>query len=307
MCEHLGKDVAVIKARGVGASEMNSSLCVRPYTTLRNQRLVMSAFSDKNLDPTLTKLWYQLDWLNKNTDGAFRRSRMVTNTKYKKRASKKLKNNEEDPTSHGSEIEGIVADKPDKVRGDRCQRLFYEEAGLDPNLITKYIQGEALITILGDTRVGTRFVFGTGGSEGPALEGLKSITTDPKAYNVLPHRHKFTPRGDYAETAFFIPAYRIVFSKLDNRGFTKAEDGIEHFLNIRKSKEGDPAKLLTYCAEYCFTIEEALIKQGDNMFPREELAEQLTNLDIYKGLPKPSRGFLVWERDKNNNRTGKVN
>ena len=43
--------------------------------------------------------------------------------------------------------------------------------------------------------------------------------------------------------------------------------------------------MLIYKAEYCFTIEEALIQQGDNMFPREELAEQMARIEIYKDVP----------------------
>lgn len=77
-----------------------------------------------------------------------------------KRASKKLKDGSE--TGHKSEIEGIVADDPKKIRGDRTERLFFEEAGSDKVLKKKYLQGEALITVLGGLRIGTRIVWGTG-------------------------------------------------------------------------------------------------------------------------------------------------
>ena len=58
-------------------------------------------------------------------------------------------------------------------------------------------------------------------------------------------------------------------------------------------KVEDPKGLLIYKAEYCFTIEEALIQQGDNLFPREELAEQLAAIDIYKSVPIPKKGHLT--------------
>ena len=35
-----------------------------------------------------------------------------------------------------AEIEGIVADNPSKVRGDRTERLIFEEAGSNKNMIT---------------------------------------------------------------------------------------------------------------------------------------------------------------------------
>jgi len=35
-----------------------------------------------------------------------------------------------------SEIEGIIADNPRKIRGDRCDRLIFEEAGSNPTMLT---------------------------------------------------------------------------------------------------------------------------------------------------------------------------
>lgn len=73
-----------------------------------------------------------------------------------KRASKKSRDGGE--SGHMSEIEGVVADTPEKIRGDRTERLLYEEAGSDPELKKKYIQGKALISVLGGERIGTRIV-----------------------------------------------------------------------------------------------------------------------------------------------------
>jgi hypothetical protein len=38
-----------------------------------------------------------------------------------------------------SQIEGIVADKPSKVRGDRAELVVYEEGGSNPVLSTSFI------------------------------------------------------------------------------------------------------------------------------------------------------------------------
>ena len=40
-------------------------------------------------------------------------------------------------------------------------------------------------------------------------------------------------------------------------------------------------------------IDEALLQQGDNMFPREELAEQDAAIHIYKTVELPTSGSLV--------------
>lgn len=79
---------------------------------------------------------------------------MVKNTDMFKRASKKDKDGKE--YGHMAEIEGIIADDPQKIRGDRVERLFFEEIGSDRVFKKKYLQGEALITVLGGDRIGTR-------------------------------------------------------------------------------------------------------------------------------------------------------
>lgn len=60
-----------------------------------------------------------------------------------------------------SEIEGIVADDPNKIRGDRVERLIYEEAGSQKQLIKAWIQGNALVEIGGE-KIGVRICGGTG-------------------------------------------------------------------------------------------------------------------------------------------------
>ena len=159
MCELLKKDVGLLKARALGFSEMAASLCARPYITTPNYRVVASAFSEKHLKPLLSKIWSQLDWLNEESELGFRRVRMVKNTDMHKRASKKGKDGRE--FGHMSEIEGMIIDDPQKLRGDRTERLFFEEGGSDKILIKKYLQGEALITVMGQ-KIGTRIVWGTG-------------------------------------------------------------------------------------------------------------------------------------------------
>lgn len=125
------------------------------------------------------------------------------------------------------------------------------------------------------------------------MEGIKDIVTKPDAYNVLRYRHNYTPDKRTIETAMFIPAYRMVVSLLDKRGWCDPDEARDYYDKQRMLKADDPKGLLIYKAEYCYTIEEALIQQGDNIFPREELAEQSANIEIYQTTPKPLRGHLI--------------
>lgn len=61
MCEILGKDVGLIKARALGISEIGANLCARPFVTTPNYRVLISAYSERLLKPTMTKIWSQLD------------------------------------------------------------------------------------------------------------------------------------------------------------------------------------------------------------------------------------------------------
>jgi hypothetical protein len=56
MCEMLGFDVGLLKSRGIGFSEIGASLCVRPFITTPNYRIMASAFADRHLKPLLAKV-----------------------------------------------------------------------------------------------------------------------------------------------------------------------------------------------------------------------------------------------------------
>lgn len=301
ICEKLGYDVGLLKSRGIGFSEVGASLCARPYITTPNYRVAATAFSKNHIGPLLAKIWAQLNWLNIESETAFKRVRMVADTILHKRASKRNKDGEE--CGHMSEVEGIIADKASKIRGDRCERLFYEEIGSDPIFKRKWIQGEALVTTL-DDKMGTRIGWGTGGDEGVAIDGIKDMTNNPDSFNVLPFRHNHTQDGRELETAMFIPAYVTVRKLMDKRGWCDPDIGKAHYKKAREKKASDPEGLLMYKAEYCFTIDEALSMGGSNMFPREELAEQLTQIEIYKTTPTPQTGHLVFTRDDDDQPTG---
>jgi hypothetical protein len=61
MCALLGKDVSVLKSRGIGFSEMAAAFSANPYTMIPNYRILVTAATKNHLDPTLLKIWYQLD------------------------------------------------------------------------------------------------------------------------------------------------------------------------------------------------------------------------------------------------------
>ena len=69
-----------------------------------------------------------------NTNGGMKRLRQKVDNILQKRAS--LVDNEGTEYGRMAEIEGIVADDPNKVRGDRTERLIFEEFGSNQHSVT---------------------------------------------------------------------------------------------------------------------------------------------------------------------------
>ena len=159
MCETLGKDVCMLKARGLGASEMLASLAVRPYTTNKGYQVMLTCAAEAKLNPLRVKCWKQLDWLNLNTNGGMRHARLVVNNNETKRASLKTVDGIE--YGFGSQITTIVAENSNKIRGSRVDRLIYDEVGSNAVLTDSWIKGDALVS-LGGKRFGVKFAIGTG-------------------------------------------------------------------------------------------------------------------------------------------------
>ena len=155
LCEILKKDCCSLKARGVGFSEIAAALGARIYTTTPNSRCVYACYAEGKLKPTIAKVWKQLNFLDTKTK--IGHLRMVKDSDDHKRASKL--DSEKKESGWMSEISTIVANTPDKLRGDRTDRLLLEEAGSWPGLITAYNQGQALVEISGK-RLGTRIFWG---------------------------------------------------------------------------------------------------------------------------------------------------
>lgn len=309
LCKMLRRNALGLKARGVGFSEIGASIAIGTYSAKKGSRCVVTAQQKGYVEDTLNKCWAQLDFLDSDTEGGFMKLRQAHNTALWKKSSS--------ITSEGieigwkSEIEGIVADKPNKIRGDRTDILIYEESGSWPNWKKAFIQGDALIDIQGN-RFGIKLAWGTGGDSGPALEGLSSAYYDPNTYDVLPYRHNYTADNTSVTTGYFIPAYTLVTKEgyIDKRGWTDPVRGKEYYDNLREKKQGDPKGLMLYCAEYCYTAEEALALEGDNQFNTVLLTEQLTSIKLHKLTPpelQPKWGQLEYEFVNNKHEEGSKN
>lgn len=296
LCRKTEHDALAFKSRGVGASQIAASNAACAYTFHKGTRNVVTAFADNYVDDTLQKVWQELDFLNTQTEGAFKRVRMKIDTNRKKKASKV--DSDKNETGWGSIVEGITADEPRKLRGARVYNLYFEEAGSNPMLIPTYIQSRALVVING-YRVGQRTLFGTAGDKGPNLAGLKDMFYNPEEYLILPYKHNHTRTKEYIYTGYFIPSYTMWFGTPNNPGFDSRgvvdEERAKAYYEATWQKMKDPKKLMQDKAEYCFTPEDAFILEGNNQFDQEKLADQKAAIEIHKTVENPQRMRLIWQ------------
>lgn len=270
---------------------------------------IVTAFDEKYVKDTLSKVWQELAFLDTCTEGAFKRLKQKTNSAMEKVAS--LVDTDGVEFGWKSCVKGIVADTPDKLRGGRTENIYFEESGNNKYLTETYTRGEPLVKILGK-RIGTRFVFGTSGEQGPKLVGLKTMFYNPKGYSILPFYNTSTQSGDPQITGYFIPSYSMWFGSedgtvkgFDERGVVDEEAAKADYLHQWSLIE-DPHDLLIKKAEYCFTPEDAFVLEGENMFDKEKLADQLANIEIHKIVEKPTPYKLYWpQKDGQADRTQK--
>ena len=268
------------------------------YNCFRNSVTVIAAQQEIYVKKTLSKVWNALTWTDDHTDGGMLKLSQVKNTEVLRKASYYKTNANGQKVEDGwmSQIQGITADKPNKIRGDRTDLLFYEEAGSWPLVRKAWIQGEALVAIQGQ-KFGIKLAGGTGGDSGANLEGLREMYYNPVTYDILPYRHKYTSTGDEALTGFFIPAFLVINKEgyIDSRGYTDPEKGKEYYNAQRASKSSDPKALVDFMAEFCYNAEEAFSLEGDNKFNKINIAEQLTNIRALKKCPPIERGYIEYK------------
>lgn len=268
------------------------------YNCFRNSVTVIAAQQEIYVKKTLSKVWNALTWTDDHTDGGMLKLSQVKNTEVLRKASYYKTNANGQKVEDGwmSQIQGITADKPNKIRGDRTDLLFYEEAGSWPQLRKAWIQGEALVAIQGQ-KFGIKLAGGTGGDSGASLEGLREMYYNPVTYDILPYRHRYTSTGDEALTGFFIPAFLVINKEgyIDSRGYTDPIKGKQYYDSQRALKSSDPKALVDFMAEFCYNAEEAFALEGDNKFNKVNIAEQLTNIRALKKCPPIERGYIEYK------------
>lgn len=307
MCRVLHKNAALMKARSIGFSEINASLAARLYTTIKRSRTVITCFNDTYLNGTFSKLDHALTFINTNADGFFKPR--LTDKALEKKSGYQIKIDGQF-TDFGwlSVVKGINGSKPSNIRGERVDLLIYDEAGSWPDLTTAVVQGQELCEVQGVPR-GIMLFGGTGGDFGPPLEGLKKIYYNPRAFKILPFRHKWTQDGTTIESGFFLPYFLQSLNPeyMDSRGVCNQIEYKKVLQEERNNLLAVPEDYLKKCAERCWNAEEAFTLEGQNKFNKMKIADQLAKIRLHKIGPRPQVGTIDYTYKSNKHSLENVN
>jgi hypothetical protein len=280
-----GYNLSCLKTRRAGFSYKEAADGVYNYNFIPKSISYYFAAKKDYLDTDgiLNKVSDFLNHLNKNTEGYWLKNRMEKNTLMHQKAS--YLDKKRNPAGYLSEIIGVIVNDPDKVRGKDGIKITYEEAGSFKNL-KKALAISTPSVRDGDIMTGQISVFGTGGEEGPDIEGLEDIFTTPEAYDMLPFNNIWEEGMEGTTCGYFVPCVKTFQGFMDEDGNIDEPAALIYDQTERDKKKllRDPKELDRRIAEFPRDPSEALQRLSKNIFPVAEVSQWLKQLLINKDL-----------------------
>lgn len=270
-----GKHLCALKTRGCGFSYKEACDGVYNYNFIDGSKSYYFAASEPFLigDAIMDKVQSGLDWINEHSP-FWKKNRQKKFTLMHQKAS--YIDDKGVEKGSFSEIIAQIVDKASKTRGKRGRKITFEEAGSFPKL------EDAVEVSLGSIReggtyVGQLSVFGTGGEEGPGIQGLENIFNYPDAWDMLSFPNIWEDGVAGTECGYFVPCYRANSWFMDSNGNVDIEGALanDDLARAKKSKTGKPKDLDRRKAEYPRTPGEALQRINGNGFNIEEIRAQI--------------------------------
>lgn len=292
------KHISCLKTRGAGFSFMEASDAKFNFIHYPGSKSYFFASLEDFLikDGILNKVQPMLDFINDHCDW-WKQNRMFRSTLMHQRASFKDGKGIERGTF--SEIIGQVVDDPNKTRGKRGKKLTFEESGSFKNL------KKALAISLGSIREGSLYVgqasvFGTGGEEGPSIEGLEDIWSQPWIYDMVEFVNVWDEDAMHTTCGYFVPHFMADSIFMDKDGNVDREAAIA--VNDKKRKKLERARdfkeLDRFKAEYPRTPQEALKRISGNPFRTGLIDKTIRKLETDEEYAGTLRyGMFTSQRD----------
>jgi len=266
------------KARGAGFSFKEASDGVYNFTFIPRSKSYYFAALEQYLsnDGILNKAKDMLDFINDHCP-EWKQNRVKSDQVLKMKASYMDERGVE--RGNMAEMLGVVINNPNKTRGKRGRKVTFEEAGSFTNL------KKALKVSLGSIKdggvtVGQISVFGTGGEEGPSIEGLEDIFSNPREYEMLAFPNVYEDGMEETEIGYFVPATRTNPVFMDEEGNVDMRAAYDYELEQREreKRKPDPKEYDGYIAEYPIFPSEVFQRVTVNPFMARELKAHIQRI-----------------------------
>jgi len=249
-----GLNLAILKPRGTGFSELMASFGVHEYTFQTETPVFYFVAVERylNKDGVLSKAWDQINFHNASTERAFKHLRQFKDQDLYKKASF-LDPETGAEVKTGGEIQGAVIDHPRKLRGARGF-VNFEEGGSFPNLESSWMTAKALAEE-GGVKFSMMCVWGTGGEQGPGIAGLENIFGNPDVFDCLPFENCWEESLLPKDHGFFFPAWANMTRFMDKWGNTDFDKAKQyHDQQREKAAKGSSNLMDKQIAEYPYCI-----------------------------------------------------
>jgi len=226
--------------------------------------------------------------------------KLITDSADMKYAGEKveLPDGSTEDRGHLSKFEKIIYGKnPGKTRGKRPTKQLVEEFAAFPPSHQKGALGACKREsrgswyVMGSIKKCQVYYSGTGGTvENDEAEG---IFCNPKAHEIL-HTNDFE-----MESAFFCPTHIKRAGTWEKTGCPDVEKATKEVQVEREAAKNEPETYSGLLQEYPMNIKEVFMRKGTNIFNQDKIATQRINIAHTKDIPKPTKGFLKWDRAEN--------
>lgn len=290
-----GKHMCCGKTRRAGFSYMEAADGTYNYNFIDGSKSYYFASREDYLtkDGILVKVNDNIEWINQHST-RWLKNRHEKSTMMHQRAT--FKDEFGSIKGSRSEIMGVIVDDPHKTRGKSGMKITFEEAGSFKRL------KEALEISMGSIIDGARFVgqvtvFGTGGEEGPSLEGLEDVFYDPHKWSMLEFPNIWES-GETSYCGYFVPCYRANIDYIDADGNVDVAGAIAYDETQRDLKRNskDPRDLDRRKAEFPQLPSEMFNRLSNNGFNIQAINRQIKRLETDSRLQNMLR-YGWFEKD----------
>lgn len=283
-----GKHIGCAKTRGAGFSYLEACDGVYNYNFIPGSQNFYFASREDFLvgDAILDKVQHNLDFINKHIP-YWKQNRQKGNSlkgmEFKASFIDSMGMEQGDMAS----IMGIIVNDPNKTRGKRGRKITFEEAGSFRNLKS------ALEISLGSLRdgasqiyVGQASVFGTGGEEGPSIEGLEDIFYNPAVWDMIEFSNRWEEGYESTKCGYFVPCTSMNPLAMTDNGALLYDLAItaDDLERAKKLKSSDPKALDRRKAEYPRKPSESFQRLNNNGFNIAEIDAQIRKVESNRAL-----------------------